>query len=153
MTQEELGKVVLSSRKTVGRWETGAATPSPAAAVQIVTLVHPRDPELARAMAADMGETLEALGVVAPPPPPAPAAPPATSAAPLPARDARSTAFLVDAVVCAAADAIDAAPKAMRPVVVAAFSRAKAADLSFDDVLGVLAPPAPLPPPKSLKKR
>jgi hypothetical protein len=81
------------------------------------------------------GETLESLGIVTPapapvvvPPPPPPAPPP-----PLP------TALVVEAVVCAAADALQAPPSAVRGALLAAFCRARELRLSVNDVESALA--------------
>jgi hypothetical protein len=48
---------------------------------------------------------------------------------------------LVDAVVCAAAEAMSLSPQAVRPAVLAAFARARDAGLTLDAVVEVLAPP------------
>ena len=68
-----------------------------------------------------MGHDLVTLGIVAPP---APAPPPPT----LPAED------VVDAVVCAAADAIHVTPRDVRPALLAAFARARRLRLSVEVV-------------------
>jgi hypothetical protein len=49
---------------------------------------------------------------------------------------------LVDSVVCAAAEAMSLVPQAIRPAVLAAFTRARDARLTPDAVVAVLAPPA-----------
>jgi len=63
---------------------------------------------------------------VGPPPPPPPIA----------------AVLLVDAVVCAAAEAMSLSPQAIRPAVLAAFTRARDAGLTLDAVVAVLAPPS-----------
>ncbi len=94
-------------------------------------MVLPHDASLAKALARAAGGTLEELGLVAPAPPVAP--PPPKSPVPLARR--------VDSVVCAAADALDAAPRAVRPAVLAAFRAAIESDLAMRDVVDALAEP------------
>jgi hypothetical protein len=53
---------------------------------------------------------------------------------------------LVDSVVCAAAEAMQVAPQAIRPAVLAAFARARDAGLTTDAVVAVLTPPPPPTP-------
>ena len=55
-----------------------------------------------------------------------------------------SPALLVDSVVCAAAEAMQLTPQAVRAALVAAFERADALGMSTGDVLGALtAEPGP----------
>jgi transcriptional regulator with XRE-family HTH domain len=129
MTQQELGGALGASHRTAARWEAGHSTLLPPALAKLAALVHPRDAALAAEIAAAAGQTLESLGIVAPPQPPA--APP-----PLPAS------LLVDAVVCVAADALGAAPATLRQALFAAFRRARELRLSVDDVEAALAPAA-----------
>jgi hypothetical protein len=75
--------------------------------------------------------TLEALGIVRPPPP---AAPP-----PLPAPPQPALGSVVDSIVCAAAEAVDLSPGAIRPALVAAFARARELGLGVEAVEGALA--------------
>ncbi len=138
LNQEKLGELMGSSQRTVQRWYAGQGSPYPDQVTKLVVAVHPRNPDIARRLAATLGHTLESLGVVAPPAPaPAPApvapAPATTPLAPL----------LVEAVVSAAAEALDVSPRLARPAVLAAVERAKAASLSVDDLLAALRPPAP----------
>jgi hypothetical protein len=92
--------------------------------------VHPLDAQLAAVLAATMGSTLEGLGVVRPPPPPLP--PPAPAPPPPP------PAGVVDAVVCAAAEAMELTPRDVRLGLHAAFSRAQEIGLSVDVVVRAL---------------
>ncbi|MGH7297063.1 MAG: hypothetical protein ACRELB_19150 [Polyangiaceae bacterium] len=91
--------------------------------MHLATLVYPHDASLAAQVAAAMGTNLVALGIARPPAPPPPPPPP-----PPPAGD------VVDAVVCAAADAIDVTPREVRPALMAAFTRARRLGLSVVDV-------------------
>jgi hypothetical protein len=117
-TQEELGERLGVSRRTSQRW-AGSGIPS-YYLPELARLVHPHDPVLAGEIAQAAGMTLKAAGIVLPPPPP-PAPPPA------PPPDG-----VVDAVVCAAAEAMEMLPKAIRPGLHAAFLRAKEIGLTVD---------------------
>jgi transcriptional regulator with XRE-family HTH domain len=117
-TQEELGQRLGVSRRTAQRW---AASGIPSYHLpDLARLAHPHDRVLAREIAAAAGITLEAAGIVQPPPPPAP---------PPPAHPPDS---VVDAVVCAAAEAMEIMPKEVRPGLYAAFARAKEIGLTID---------------------
>jgi hypothetical protein len=98
--------------------------------------VHPHDPALAARIVAARGATLEDAGIVAAKPPaPAPAPP---SPAPPP--------YLVEVVVCAAAEALDVSPRVVRPALLAAFKSAHAVGLDVEAVEKALTPqsaPAP----------
>jgi hypothetical protein len=119
-TQEELGERLGVSRRTSQRW-SGSGVPS-YYLPELARLVHPHDPVLAGEIAQAAGMTLKAAGIVLPPPPP-PAPPPA------PPPDG-----VVDAVVCAAAEAMEMMPKEVRPGLLAAFARAKEVGLTVDVV-------------------
>jgi len=97
---------------------------------RFLSTVYPVDAALAAEIAAAGGTTLEALGVLPPPPPPAPAPPPPVPVTP-PDR-------VVDAVVCAAAEAMQVMPQAVRPAVLAAFACARELGLTVDGVERVL---------------
>ncbi len=129
---EELGARLGVSKRTVVRWWSRGATLSLNQVRTLARLVHPKDPALAEEIAAAASETLESLGLVSPaqPPPPLPVA------------------SIVEAVVCAAADALNAPPGAARGAVLAAFRRARELRLSVNDVEAALTPP---PPPSKSK--
>jgi hypothetical protein len=134
-TQVGLGAMFGVSRRTAQRWSDRGfpSTQLP----KLASLVHPLDPKLAAAIAAAAGTTLEALGIVRPEPaPPPPLLPP--PAPPLPDS-------VVDAVVCAAAEAMDTMPRHARAGVHAAFARAKELGVDVAFVERVLR--AQLPPP------
>jgi len=113
--------------------------------------VHPVDPDLAAEIAASMGHTPVSLGIVEPP---VAAAPPiAPAPAPGPPPDG-----IVDAVVCAAAEAMEMMPRDVRPALLAAFRRAREIGVPVDMVERVLlaslpAPPAPPPAPAAKRSR
>jgi hypothetical protein len=138
-SQAGLAKIARCSRRTVLRWQHGRGTPHRDAVVALLYAVHPVNPALAAELAAASGTTLGAAGIVEalppvtlPPPPPAPPPPPPL----LPARPA--AVHLVDSVVCAAADAVGMLPHAVRPILLAAFERAAAVELSSAEVVAAL---------------
>jgi len=141
LNQKELADLVGSSQRTVQRWVVRRGGLYPDHVTKLAVAVHPRDPALARRLAATIGQTLESMGLVVPPAPApvVPAAPPPV-ASPEPSP---SLPLLVESVVSAAAEALDVSPRLARPAVLAAVERAKAAALSVDDLLAVLRPPAP----------
>jgi hypothetical protein len=136
LNQTKLAALVGSSKRTVQRWDDHSH-PSYDVLRQLADMVRSEDP----ALAAEIDRHA--------PPPPAPpvAAPPAPVAAPAVLSPAPSAApvpdvVLVDSVVCAAAEAMGVVPHAVRPALLAAFSRARDARLSVDVVVASLAPPA-----------
>ena len=138
LSQGALGHRLGVSRRTMSRWVHGT-TLSAHHAAQLATLVHPADPTLAARVAALHGETLESLGLEKPPaPPPPPPAPP------------EPPAHMVDVVVCAAAEALDVSPRAVRGALLAAFRRAREAGLTIEQVERLL---TPAPPPRPVNKR
>jgi transcriptional regulator with XRE-family HTH domain len=127
MTQGEFGEALGVSKRTAHRWEAAGGQPSLSQVVTAARLVHPLDATLAAELAAAASETLESLGLVQRATPPAPAPP-------LPSR------VVVQAVVCAAAEALGVAPGAVRGAVLAAFTCARELRLSVEEVEGALAP-------------
>jgi hypothetical protein len=140
-TQSGLGEKLGVSRRTAQRWAQqgvpGYHMPA------LARLVHPHDAQLAGHIAAAMGTTLEAMGIVrpAPPPvaevapPPPPPAPPLPPPAPPPPPDG-----VVDAVVCAAAEAMEMMPRDVRAGLHAAFARASEIGVTVAMVERVLRP-------------
>jgi len=127
-TQVGLGAKLGVARRTSQRW---AAQGVPTYHLpKLAALVYPRDAKLAAEVAAAAGTTLERLGLVAS----TPVAPPAAPAAPPTPPTA-----MVDAVVCAAADALNVLPRDARPGVYAAFARAAEIGTSIEFVTRVLA--------------
>jgi hypothetical protein len=146
LNQAGLADLLGSSLRTVQRWEAGRSTPYSWNLEKLADAVRPHNPELASkidvwaprpAPPAPPGMPVAAAPMASPPPPLPPPAPPPPV---IPAG------VLVDAVVCAAAEAMTAAPQAVRPAVLAAFARARDAGLTVDGVLAVLAPPPPAEP-------
>jgi transcriptional regulator with XRE-family HTH domain len=130
MSQDEFGRLLAVSRKTVARYETGASTPLMPQVRELARLVYANgDLALARELAESTSQTLESLGIIPPPELSAPFTQPAH--------------LVVDAVVCAAADALEASPGTMRgtrAAVLAAFRRAHEMGLSVEDVEKSLSP-------------
>jgi transcriptional regulator with XRE-family HTH domain len=122
LSREEFGRLLQSSKRTVARWEGGQSTLHAQDLVELARHVCPHDASLAEEIALAGGATLERLGIV----PPSPALPP-----PLPPIPGH---VLVDAILCAAADALKAVPETVRPAVLAAFRRARELRMTVEDV-------------------
>jgi hypothetical protein len=132
LNQAELGKLLGGvTRRTVWRYQGGRTSPHPAHVLTLAGHVFPKDASLAAELAAARGETLESLGLVAPQAKAEPAAQPI---------DAKHARLLVDAVVCAAAEELDASPRNVRRALHAAFARANETGLAMDVIERVLAP-------------
>jgi hypothetical protein len=145
-TQAGLAERMGVSRRTAQRWARFSVPDF--YLPRLAKLVHPHDPDLAAEMAASLGATLESLGVV-PPPAPVPLAP-APAPTPPPPSDG-----VVDAVVCAASDAMNALPRDVRAGLLAAFTRAREIGVDIPMVERVLraqlAPPPPEKPAKAAR--
>jgi hypothetical protein len=133
MTHRRFGEALGSSERTSLRWTSRSASITVPQLRKLAALVYPRDATLAAEVANAASETLESLGIVAPPPP-APQVAPAP-----PARLAPH--LIADLVVCAAADALGAVPATTRVGLIAAFARAAELKLSVAEVLEALARP------------
>ncbi len=149
-SQGALGTLLGSSERSGQRWERGKAAPMREQLHQLAALVFPRDAGLAAEIAAATGSTLEQLEIVRPSPPPAVPAPPPLPPPPPPP----DPVHIVDTVVCAAAEAMQLMPDAIRPALRAAFRRARLAGLSVEAVDtalagGTAAAPGESPPAKS----
>ena len=123
MSDQHLGEAFTASRKTVGRWMTGRARPGDSTVLDIAKRVAAVDVALAEKLAIAAGAGADALGLAKPEP--------------------VVSDIAIDAVVCAAADAADATPKAIRPALLAAFTRAQAAGLTVEQVVSGLSGKAP----------
>jgi hypothetical protein len=133
LTQEELGELVGVSRRTVSRWLSDGTVLTDSQGSTLARAVYPANASLAAQIAASGGTTLERLGIVQPPKPVEPPKPP-----PPPPR-------LVEVVVCAAAEALDASPRTVRPAVIAAFEAARDVGLDVEGVVRSLRPREPSP--------
>lgn len=135
MTQAEFGPALGWSHKTALRWEWGRSEPDGPSMQKLLTLIAPIDVELATELAAAAGTTLESAGLA--PPPPAPPALPATAPDQHRAKHALPEVTLDDRtelVVHAAAEAMDAMPAAVRPMLYAAAARAIALGLTIEQL-------------------
>lgn len=154
-SQAELGAKLNVSRRTAQRFAAQGVPPQ--WMKDLIALVYPVDAALAAEMAESMGHTLESLHVVAPPAPPAPeplppvlpSAPALAPPPPPPAPDG-----IVDAVVCAAAEAMEMMPRDVRPGLLAAFARARDIGITVEMVERVLRADlaAASPPPADAPK-
>jgi len=140
-TQEALGKMLGVSRRTAQRWTLsgipGYRLPD------LARLVHPHDPALAGEIAAAAGTTLAAAETT-------PAAPERVVASPPPADPPDG---VVDAVVCAAAEAMEMMPRDVRPGLHAAFARASEIGLTVDVVERALRSKLEAAPPRARRAR
>ena len=131
LPHREFGPLLGSSQRTAERWAAKRSTPTPQQLAQLTRHVHARDPALAAELAAALGGSLESLGIATPAPAPVPSSVPPTR--------------LVDVVVCAAAEAMDASPRAMRAALHAAFASARSLGLDLATLEDALAPRDPAP--------
>ena len=120
LSQAGLGDLLGASRRTVSRWATKGTSPSPDQIVELARAIYPLDAQLAAQIAEQTGTTLVALGLETPK---------ADASARIP-----PTKLLVESIVCAAAEALDATPSVVRPVLRAAFERAHGLGLRIEQV-------------------
>jgi hypothetical protein len=138
LNQENLGKILGGvSRRTVWRYQGGHSRPQAHELHGLARHVFLVDASLAGQLAAASGATLESLGLVVALPK-AEATPVSLAPAPMDPVQAR---LLADAVVCAAAEALDVSPRVIRSVLYTAFVRASETGLSMDAIAIALAPP------------
>ncbi len=135
LTQEKLGQMLGSSKRTAQRWIADQARPMDAQLGELARHVFPRDPGLASQLAEAGAYTLEELGIVPSAPPPAPPAAPALPLAPpAPPPPPRPPAEeIVDAVVCAAAEVMGVMPEEMRAPLLAAFARGRKLGMTMEE--------------------
>jgi transcriptional regulator with XRE-family HTH domain len=134
LSQEALGQRVIASRKTVGRWQTGMSTPGVKTMAEIADLVVPHDRELALALVDQFNATSSPAFQV-PRERFLPEVPPAAKPKPVEPHK-------IEAVLFAAADAVDQSPRAVRAVLHAAFTRAAELGVTPTEVADFLAPRA-----------
>jgi len=131
MTQQQLGDVIGCSSRTIMRHQQHGGYLSPSGYEALARACHPHDPAFAAELAQHAGKTLVDLGLERPPPMPA---------APTPTHE-----HLLDSIVCAAAEAMQTTPQAMRPGLKAAFERVVALGMSAEEVLAAMAAPSAKP--------
>jgi hypothetical protein len=100
LTYAELGQLCGVSKRTVQRWFSNNAGPMTWHFHAVARAVYPRNPQLAAKLAKHGATTLEALGLARPPAPPA-----------------VDWAAQADALVYAAAEALDVSPRTVRGAV------------------------------------
>jgi hypothetical protein len=132
LSQNDLARKLGVSRRTGQRWSAGSG-PVGTDLQNMARLVHGADPRLAAEIAEAAGTTLEALGLRPPAPPSLPSPSPVTPPVPPPPPDR-----VVDAVVCAAAEAMQVMPQSVRPALLAAFACARELGLTVEGVEKVL---------------
>jgi hypothetical protein len=147
-TLAELGGILGVSRRTAQRIVLGQSSLSihPTATVNLLHAVYAKNPGLARELAAWVGLNIEEPAPAPPPPPPTPPpAPPPPPPAPSPPEPPPLPPDLIaDSVACAAADVGDVSPATVRPLLLAAFSRAARLGVSLEQVIVALGDrPAP----------
>lgn len=134
LNQKELADLIGCSARTVIRYYKRGGHLAPVSYERLARACHPQDPALAAELATLAGKTLASLGLE----PPAVLLPSPTSTV--------SPRYLADSIVCAAAEAMQAPPNAMRPALLAGLERAAALKMSVEDVLQALRPPRPAKP-------
>lgn len=120
----EFAQRFYTSTRTMSRWSSKRSEPGEDLYKSVIKAVHPLDPGLAERMATAAGWTLASLRL------PAPAGPP---------RACPPSHLLVDAIVCAAADAMKERPAIVREGLRAAFARARALGMTLEAVDAALA--------------
>lgn len=129
------------SRRTIQRWDAQGTSPDAKQLSDLARAVYPRNHPLAARLAQAAGTSLEQLGLVVAPLPSA--VPPAAPPPPEPPPFVPSSLHTVDSITCAAADAMNMVPEAVRPALRAAFERARDLRLSAADVASALSPAQP----------
>lgn len=152
LNQKGFAVVIHSSERSVQRQEVGRGTIHPDQVHKAADAIRAKNPQLAAQLeeyaprpAAPPPPLPPAPPALPPPPPPQPAAPPPPPPVP--------PSILVEAVLCAAAEAMNLPPQAVRPAVLAAFTRARDAQLAPEAVVAVLAPPPAAEEPAKASKR
>ena len=135
MSQGELGDALGVSRRTIIRWQRGHTSPAPTQVKQLADLVRDEDDELADELLAQIG-----IEPVAPPAAEAASsamavAAPTAAPAPPPEPPGPAPAHAIDSIVCVAADAANLVPRAMRPALAAAFTRAMELGLTLEQIV------------------
>jgi transcriptional regulator with XRE-family HTH domain len=153
LTQKQLGEMFRASMRTAHRWEGGEAYPDVDQVLKLARAVFPRDALLAAELAEQAGTTLQAMGLVAPPP----ALPPAPAASAPPARPFPPVRLMIDSIVLAAVDAAEgltpsmATRQGVRDILRAGFSRANGLGLTIEEVNRALEEPSAARPAPSKK--
>ena len=137
LNQRELAEFMGVSSRTIIRYYQHSGSFTVGQYEKAARAVYPYDVQLARTLAAHASKTLVDLGLERPPVIPSPS----TALPTGPTKATPSPAHLADSIVCVAAEAMQAAPQATRPAVLAAFERAVALGMTAEDVLAAMTPP------------
>ena len=114
-SQEMQGQMLGVSRRTVIRWDAGQSAPLRSQLAELARAVYAKDADLAARLASAAGESLDSIGLDEA----------AWVGMPSGAQGASlRLECVVDAIVCSAAEAMDAPPSAVRRSLLAAFKRA-----------------------------
>ncbi len=146
LSQREFGAKLRWSTRTQGRMESARSTPVPNDLIKIGELVMPVEPDLGNALIQRAKAIAVRIGVALPEPV-ASTVPSSNGGAlavrgSVPSIEAKpiDVRHLVDAVVCAATDQGELLPRDVRPILLAAFTRAEELGLDFAEVRQALAP-------------
>lgn len=126
LTQAELGEIVGVHKRTIQRWQDGQPSLLPDQAEKLAAALRPVRPDLAEEVL-ELGRRFAARTGMAPPTLPA-------------------TAEEIEEVVRAAAEAGGTSTDAVRPVIRAAFAKAKQLGLEVVEIVGALEIPEPPAP-------
>ena len=140
-TAVELAARLGVSPRTISRWYAGQTSPGPVSVHDLAHIVHEEDPALARRLWEPAASYLRQASLPSRPLSAVAAAPASPSALLRPPDTRASRSDLADLVVVAACDALDAAPRTIRPAILAAVRRARALGLTLDDIETALTPP------------
>jgi len=128
VSQGQLGDMLGLSRQTIWRYQTGQSNPLASSLQDLSRRVRAIDAGLASRLAgAGTGGRQGGFGVAAPARPTSPGA------------GVLETRLMADAIVCAAAEALDASPRPVRRALLAAFARARDTGLALDAIETALA--------------
>ena len=139
MTQEDFGYAVGASHRTAVRWDAGQSDPAEHHLKKLAELLYKEHRALAAEVADFADETLESLGLEAPPRPAPPPPPPPPPPAPLPpSRPLVRPEHLVDALVLAAVEHTGSPPAAVRPLLAAVFQRGAEVGITMEEAARAL---------------
>jgi transcriptional regulator with XRE-family HTH domain len=128
VSQGQLGDMLGLSRQTIWRYQTAQSNPLASSLQDLARRVRAIDSGLASRLAgAGTGARKTGFRIAAP------ARPTSTGGGRL------ETRLMADAIVCAAAEALDASPRTVRRALLAAFARARDTGLALDAIETALA--------------
>ncbi|HEV3190600.1 MAG TPA: helix-turn-helix domain-containing protein [Polyangiaceae bacterium] len=128
VSQGQLGDMLGLSRQTIWRYQTGQSNPLASSLQDLARRVRAIDARLAARLAgAGTGARKTGFRIAAPARPTGPGG------------GAIETRLMADAIVCAAAEALDSSPRTVRRALLAAFARARDTGLALDAIETALA--------------